>query len=72
MRSRCCGAAAWPAAGAVKDLGPADLTAMMIGEPHAPAEPGTDGRAVAEIRLAVRDLRTAARWRPGRPGDRYA
>ena len=30
--------------GAVKDLGPADLTAMMIGEPHAPKNPERKGR----------------------------
>ena len=29
--------------GAVKDLGPADLTAMMIGEPHAPKNPERKG-----------------------------
>ncbi len=47
-------------AGLVKDLGAADLTAMMIGEPHAPANPERLGEPAAEIRLAVRDLRTAA------------
>jgi ABC-type uncharacterized transport system ATPase subunit len=47
-------------AGAVRDLGPEDLTAMMIGEPHAPADPERLGYPAAEVRLAVRDLRTAA------------
>ena len=32
--------------GAVKDLGPADLTAMMIGEPHAPKNPERKGAPV--------------------------
>ena len=45
--------------GAVKDLGPADLTAMMIGEPHAPKNPERKGAPSHEIRLAVSDLRTA-------------
>ena len=47
-------------AGAVRDLGPEDLTAMMIGEPHAPADPERLGDPSREVRLAVRDLRTAA------------
>jgi simple sugar transport system ATP-binding protein len=47
-------------AGAVRDLGPRDLTAMMIGEPHAPADPERTGMPAAEIRLQVRDLRTGA------------
>ena len=47
-------------AGAVRDLGPEDLTAMMIGEPHAPADPERLGDPSDEVRLAVRDLRTAA------------
>ncbi len=46
--------------GRVSELGPADLTAMMIGEPHAPANPERGGPPGEEIRLAVRDLRTDA------------
>ena len=38
----------------VKDLGPADLTAMMIGEPHAPKNPERNGAPSNEIRLASR------------------
>ena len=45
--------------GAVKHLGPADLTAMMIGEPHAPKHPERKGVPSNETRLAVADLRTA-------------
>ena len=45
--------------GAVKDLGPADLTAMMIGEPHAPKNPERKGVPSNETRLAVSALRTA-------------
>ena len=45
--------------GAVKDLGPADLTAMMIGEPHAPKNPERKGTPSAEVRLSVSALRTA-------------
>jgi ABC-type uncharacterized transport system ATPase subunit len=45
--------------GAVKDLGPADLTAMMIGEPHAPSNPERKGASSGETRLAVSALRTA-------------
>ena len=45
--------------GAVKDLGPADLTAMMIGEPHAPKNPERKGAPSSETRLAVSALRTA-------------
>jgi ABC-type uncharacterized transport system ATPase subunit len=45
--------------GAVKDLGPADLTAMMIGEPHAPKNPERKGAPSNETRLAVSALRTA-------------
>ena len=47
-------------AGKVKDLGAADLTAMMSGEPHAPANPERIGEPREEICLAVRNLRTAA------------
>ena len=46
--------------GAVKDLGPADMTAMMIGEPHAPKNPERKGVPANEARLAVSGLRTAA------------
>jgi simple sugar transport system ATP-binding protein len=46
--------------GAVRDLGSDDLTAMMIGEPHAPANPERIGDPADEIRLDVRDLRTTA------------
>jgi simple sugar transport system ATP-binding protein len=45
--------------GAVRDLGPADLTAMMIGEPHAPKNPERKGAPSNETRLAVSGLRTA-------------
>ena len=47
-------------AGMVRDLGPEDLTAMMIGEPQAPADPERFGVPSNEIRLQVKDLRTAA------------
>jgi simple sugar transport system ATP-binding protein len=47
-------------AGLVRDLGPADLTAMMIGEPQAPGNPQRVGGPVDEVRLAIRDLRTTA------------
>src|ERR1700722_8043358 len=46
-------------AGAVRDLGPENLTAMMIGEPHAPADPERLGAPSDDVRLSVRDLRTA-------------
>ena len=46
--------------GAVRDLGPDDLTAMMIGEPHAPENPQRQGAPIADIRLEVQDLKTAA------------
>ena len=45
--------------GAVAALGPADLTAMMIGEPHAPKNPERKGAPSAEARLVVAGLRTA-------------
>jgi simple sugar transport system ATP-binding protein len=45
--------------GMVKDLGPSDLTAMMIGEPHAPKNPERQGTPSSETRLAVQGLRTA-------------
>jgi len=46
--------------GAVRDLGPDDLTAMMIGEPHAPDNPQRVGAPVSEIRLDVQGLVTGA------------
>jgi general nucleoside transport system ATP-binding protein len=46
--------------GLVRDLGAADLTAMMIGEPHAPENPERHGAPVAEVRLEVQALKTAA------------
>jgi general nucleoside transport system ATP-binding protein len=46
--------------GAVKDLSASDLTAMMIGEPHAPANPERKGMPSKEIRLEVSKLRTDA------------
>ncbi len=52
--------------GATVDLGPADLTAMMIGEPHAPARPERLGAAARRVRLAVQGLRTPPDV--GRPG----
>lgn len=45
--------------GLVRDLGPSDLTAMMIGEPHAPKNPERKGPPSREIRLAVSGLRTS-------------
>ena len=45
--------------GAVRDLGPADLTAMMIGEPHAPKNPERRGAPSPQARLSVSALRTA-------------
>ena len=47
-------------AGSVRHLGPTELTAMMIGEAHEPAEPERLGEPSDEIQLQVRDLRTAA------------
>jgi general nucleoside transport system ATP-binding protein len=45
--------------GMVKDLGPADLSAMMIGEPHAPKHPERKGVPSKAPRLLVSELRTA-------------
>ena len=45
--------------GAVRDLGPADLTAMMIGEAHAPKHPERKGAPSSEIRLTISSLQTA-------------
>lgn len=44
--------------GAARDLGPADLTALMIGEPQAPTSLERRGTAGAEERLLVQRLRT--------------
>ena len=44
------------------------LDSMMIGEPHAPADPERLGEPSNEVRLAVRDLQTAAD--NGRAGPR--
>jgi simple sugar transport system ATP-binding protein len=46
--------------GMVRDLGPADLTALMIGEPQAPPNPERLGAPSETTRLAVHDLRTEA------------
>ena len=45
--------------GMVKDIGPSDLTAMMIGEPHAPKNPERRGAPSCDTRLAIAGLRTA-------------
>ena len=47
-------------------LGPDDMTALMIGEPHAPARPERRGVVQAEPRLLVRALTTEGDL--GRPG----
>ena len=52
--------------GSARDLGPAELTAMMIGEPHAPKPVLREGGPDKEERLAVRDLVTSGDL--GRPG----
>jgi ABC-type uncharacterized transport system ATPase subunit len=52
--------------GSARDLGPAELTAMMIGEPHAPKPVLRVGGPDEEERLAVRDLVTSGDL--GRPG----
>ena len=44
--------------GAVKDLSRSDMTAMMIGEPQAPANPERRGEPLADPRLLIRDLKT--------------
>ncbi len=44
--------------GATRSLSADDMTALMIGEPHAPARPERRGAADAEPRLYVRALRT--------------
>ncbi len=43
--------------GETAGLSRGDLTAMMIGEPHAPARPERHGGAEAAVRLSVRNLR---------------
>ena len=58
--------------GPVKDLGPADLTAMMIGEPHAPANPERLGDPSHETRLAVRRSAHRRGWRPQGSVDRQS
>ena len=45
--------------GRTAGLSRGDLTAMMIGEPHAPARPERHGGAEAAVRLSVRNLRAA-------------
>ncbi len=52
--------------GVTSGLSGADLTAMMIGEPHAPARPERRGVAGAAVRLSVGGLRTPGD--AGRPG----
>ena len=44
--------------GATSGLSRGELTAMMIGEPHAPARPERQGAAGAAVRLQVRGLHT--------------
>jgi simple sugar transport system ATP-binding protein len=44
--------------GSAKELGPAQLTAMMIGEPHAPKNAERGAPPMNEARLSVRDLHT--------------
>jgi simple sugar transport system ATP-binding protein len=48
----------WAGKGRAKDLEPADMTAMMIGEPQAPASVERRGGAQIEERLLVQNLRT--------------
>jgi len=52
--------------GAATGLTPADMTAMMIGEPQAPADPERIGAAGVEPRLALCDVTTEGDQ--GRPG----
>jgi ABC-type uncharacterized transport system ATPase subunit len=52
--------------GVTAELTPGDMTAMMIGEPHAPDRPERRGVAEAAVSLAVQGLRTAQDI--GRPG----
>ncbi len=44
--------------GSAKDVGPEELTAMMIGEPHAPKPVERLGGPDAEERLTIRNLKT--------------
>jgi ABC-type uncharacterized transport system ATPase subunit len=44
--------------GSAKELGPAQLTAMMIGEPHAPKNAERGAAPEDAVRLSVRGLRT--------------
>ncbi len=48
----------WAGKGRTADLEPADMTAMMIGEPQAPASVERRGERGAEERLLVRALKT--------------
>ena len=48
----------WAGSGRAADLSPSDMTAMMIGEPQAPAAVSRRGDAAIEARLLVKDLRT--------------
>ena len=45
--------------GTTGELGRSDMTAMMIGEPHAPGRPERRGVAEAAVRLSLRGVRTA-------------
>ncbi len=52
--------------GPTAELSPGEMTAMMIGEPHAPDRPERLGGGEAAVRLSVAGLRTAGDV--GRPG----
>jgi simple sugar transport system ATP-binding protein len=52
--------------GDARALGPAALTAMMIGEPNAPARPERSGAPGTDARLRIHNLRTIGEV--GRPG----
>ena len=52
--------------GTTANLSASDMTAMMIGEPHAPGRPERRGVAEAAVQLSVQALRTAEDV--GRPG----
>ena len=52
--------------GATAELTRADMTAMMIGEPHAPGRPERRGVAEAAVRLHLQGVQTAEDV--GRPG----
>ena len=49
--------------GAVRDLGPADLTAMMIGEPHAPENPERHGAPVSRDQAGGAGAEDRGGWR---------